>query len=105
MAREREWTLIIEWEKVRMRTKVQSEKGIVTDMLVQLEYNDNGWHDVVRYNYAHGKPHVDKMHKDGRKEKVWLDHKNLNDALAYAETNVRSNWRRLLWECGYREID
>jgi len=105
MAREREWTLIVVWDWARIRTRLQTEKGDITDMMVQLEANDEDWHAVVRYNYAHGKPHMDKYHKDGRKEKIWLDHKNLEEAFAYAENNIRLNWRRLLWECGYREND
>lgn len=85
--------------------RVETEKGAVSDMMVQVEVNDKGWHPAIRYNYAHGKPHLDRNYKDGRKEKIWLEHRNLDEALSYAYENVRSNWRRLLWEVGYHEID
>lgn len=85
--------------------KVETDKGNVTDMLVQLEMNEDGWHPVIRYNFAHGAPHMDRIHKDGRKEKVWLEGRSLDDILTYAEIDVRSHWRRHLRECGYYETE
>lgn len=48
---------------------------------------------------------MDKMCKDGRKEKVWLETKNLGDILSFAEVDVRSNWKKHLKECGYYETE
>jgi hypothetical protein len=105
MGRKREWTEIFVWDRVRLRIRVETERGAVIDMMVQLELNDEGWQPVIRYNFAHGKPHMDRMHKDGRKEKIWLEAKNLGDILSYAEVDVRSNWRKHLKECGYYETE
>jgi hypothetical protein len=105
MGQKTEWMQIVVWEKVQLRLRVELEKGSMTDMMVQLEINDGGWRPAIRYNYAHGKPHLDKMFKDGRKEKIWMEHKTLKEAMTLGYENVKSNWRKLLWECGYHEID
>jgi len=103
MSRRREWAETYVWDKVRVRTIVETEKGKVTDMLVQLEINEDGWQSVVRYNFAHGTPHMDRINKDGRKEKIWLHGRSLDEILTYAGIDVGSNWRKYLKECGYNE--
>jgi hypothetical protein len=43
MSQKSEWMQIVVWEKVQLRMRVELEKGVMTDMMVQLEINDEGW--------------------------------------------------------------
>ncbi|MDI6708913.1 MAG: hypothetical protein QME47_07520 [Candidatus Thermoplasmatota archaeon] len=101
----KEWLEWYVWNKIRMRVIIERERNKITDFVVQLEINDNGWKEAVRYNFAHGKPHRDLIHKDGKKEKVWLGDKELAEILTYAEIDIKTNWKRYLKECGWLEIE
>jgi len=103
MAKTKEWVEIYVWDKVRGRIRMEIEKGKVVDILVQLEVNDEGWRPAIRYNFAHGTPHRDVIKKNGKKEKVWLEGRELDEILTYAEIDIRSNWKKYLKECGYIE--
>ncbi len=103
MVRRKEWTEIYVWDKVRCRIKVETDKGQVVDMMVQLEVKEKKWKPAIRYNFAHGKPHMDIIPKTGKKKKIWLEGRDLNEILTYAEIDMRSNWKRYLKECGYLE--
>ena len=105
MTGKKEWVEVYVWDKVRCRVRVETEKGKVKDMLVQLEVNDVGWKPAIRYNFAHGRPHMDIIPKKGKKRKIWLEGRELEDILTFAEIDLRSNWRRYLKECGYIEND
>ena len=105
MVKRKEWIEIYVWEKVRCRVKIEIEKGEVVDMMVQLEVKETKWKPAIRYNFAHGKPHMDIMPKKGKKKKIWLEGRDLNEILTYAEIDIRSNWKRYLRECGYIETD
>ena len=79
--------------------------GEAFGFVVQLEVDDKGWKPVVRYNYAHGKPHRDLIHRKGKKEKLWLD-MNLKEVLNYGKKDITKNWKKYIKECGYDvEID
>ena len=71
--------------------------------MVQLEVNEGGWKPAVRYNFAHGKPHRDLIPKKGKKQKTWLEGRNLNEILTFAEVDIKSHWKKYLEECGYLE--
>ena len=105
MPKVKEWVEIYVWDKVRCRLKMETDLGEVIDILVQLEVNEDGWKPVIRYNYAHGKPHRDLLMKSGKKRKVWLEGRTLAEIFTYAEVDIRSNWKRYLKECGYLEIE
>lgn len=88
-----------------MRIKIDVDKGRLMDFVVQLEVDENGWKPVVRYNYAHGRPHRDMIHRNGRKEKLWLD-MNLKEVLNYGKKDITKNWKKYIKECDYDvEID
>ena len=53
----KEWFEWYVWDKVRVRIRIEKVKGKIIDILIQLEIFDKKWHEVIRYNYAHGKPH------------------------------------------------
>ena len=101
----KEWFEWYVWDKVRVRIRIEKVKGKIIDILIQLEIFDKKWHEVIRYNYAHGKPHRDIIYKNGKKEKVWLGDKTLDEILTYAELDLKTNWKLYLKECGYIETD
>ena len=101
----KEWLEWYVWNKIRTRIIIEREKGKITDIVVQLEINENGWHPVIRYNFAHGRPHRDIIYRDGKKEKTWLDYRSLEDLLTHAENDLKTNWKRYMKECGYLEIE
>lgn len=68
-------------------------KGRVVHFAVQLECFMNGqWHAVRRYDTAHGFSHCDILHPDGSTEKVPLAFHEYNEALTFAETDLRAQW-------------
>jgi hypothetical protein len=82
-------------DKDRIRAYFTVDKGEVVDFLVQYEtFINEKWHPVVRFDTAHGFPHIDILHFDGRKDKFSLSHLTPNDALTMAQLDVGQNWER-----------
>jgi len=96
----KEWLEWFRWKNVRMRIRIDIDKGKLVDFAAQLEIDEEDWKPVVRYNYAHGKPHRDLMHKDGTKEKLWI-HRGLKEVLDYAKKDIKKNWKKYITDCGY----
>ena len=79
----------------RIRVRFTKERGRITEFVVQYESQvGDEWHPVIRYDTAHGIPHTDVMKPDGTTEKRLLHLPNYNDALSYAEEDVKANWER-----------
>ena len=77
----------------RIRVRFTKDRGRILDFVVQYETQVKGeWQAVIRYDTAHGRPHTDVMRPDGNKEKRLLHFPNFNDAFAYAEEDVKTNW-------------
>ncbi len=79
------------------------EKGKIVFFRVQYETKiDDKWHPVVRYDTAHGFAHRDLLTLSGPVKKTPLFNQDYNDALTFAENDLKSNWqyykRRLLEE-------
>ena len=86
----------------RIRVYVRTEKGIVQNLVIQLEkWNDNKWAAVTRYDCAHGGLHIDMLHRDGSKEKRFLGENNLNQAVNKAIEDLKRNWMTYLRRMGY----
>ena len=69
-------------------------KGDVLSFVVQYEIKLEGtWFPVVRYDTRHGFAHRDILDKKGRKQKTPIFAKDYNEALTFAEYDIRSNWR------------
>ena len=69
-------------------------KGNVLSFVVQYEIKLEGtWFPVVRYDTRHGFAHRDILDKKGRKQKTPIFAKDYNEALTFAEYDIRSNWR------------
>jgi hypothetical protein len=77
----------------RIRVRVSTQKGKVTDVMVQSETRiGEQWHEVVRYDCSHGFLHRDVIHPNKTVEKTPLHIQNLNDALQYAEQDILDRW-------------
>jgi hypothetical protein len=68
-----------------------------TDILgfaVQYETKVEGkWLPVVRYDTRHGFAHRDLLDRKGEKQKTPLFARDFNEALTFAEHDIKSNWR------------
>lgn len=77
----------------RIRHYHFSVKGKVTEFTTQYEAFIKGkWHSIIRYDTSHGFAHLDKMHPDGSTEKVPLFYWDYNEALTFAQHDIKSNW-------------
>lgn len=77
----------------RLRIKIRLDKGKVFDIVVQYEsYIDNKWTPVLRYDCSHGYFHRDVLHPNGSKEKKAIGIKKMEDALLYAEQDLKDRW-------------
>lgn len=80
-------------EQDKLRIKIRTEKGKVTDIVVQYEsYLNNKWTPIVRYDCAHGFFHRDLLFPKGEKEKQTISISALEDALNYAEQDIKDRW-------------
>lgn len=80
-------------------------QGRVLSFAVQLEVFVGGqWRAVLRYDTAHGFVHRDLLHADGTVEKTPVGKQSSDEALSFAEEDLRENWRlyrgRFLNEAG-----
>jgi len=77
----------------RYRHKHVREKGRIVSFSVQLETMvENQWCPVVRYDCAHGFAHRDLLHLDGMVTKTPVFIHDYNDALTFAESDLKENW-------------
>jgi len=77
----------------RLRIRITIEKGSVSDIVVQYETLLTGkWVVIVRYDCSHGFFHRDVLNPNGSKEKKAIGIKDLEDALLYAEQDLKDRW-------------
>ncbi len=82
---------VAEHEKLRLRIKTNA--GKVADVVVQYESFINGkWTPIVRYDCAHGFFHRDILYPKNEKEKQTINISSLEDALNYAEQDIKDRW-------------
>jgi len=68
-------------------------KGRVIDFVVQYEtFINKEWFPVVRYDNSHGFAHRDLLNTKGQKRKTPLFTADKNDALTFAENDIKDNW-------------
>ena len=68
-------------------------KGRIVFFRIQLETLVGGeWMPVVRYDTAHGFVHRDLLDRRGHSIKTPLFNQDLNDALTFAEGDLKTNW-------------
>ena len=81
---------------------VETDKGVAKDFLVQLEVLHQGeWRACIRYNYAHGRPHIDFLYANGRKRKEWLGDLDLGRLIDRAQKDLSVNFDSYLGQMGY----
>lgn len=69
------------------------DRGKIIFFRVQFETKIiNNWHPVVRYDAAHGFAHRDLLDFKGSVKKTPLFNQNYNDALTFAENDLKTNW-------------
>ena len=74
----------------RLRIRITTQKGKVVNVMVQYEAKITGtWHEIVRYDCSHGFFHRDVIYPKGKNEKQPIRIENLNDALQYAEQDLK----------------
>jgi hypothetical protein len=77
----------------RLRIRIRTDKGKVVSIVVQYEAMiRDAWREIVRYDCEHGYFHRDVIYPSGRKEKQPIAIENLNDALQYAEQDLKDRW-------------
>ena len=78
----------------RLREHHIRNRGRIISFAVQYETFRNGkWLPVVRYDSAHGFAHRDLYDVKGRTIKTPLFMRNYNQALTFAELDLKANWR------------
>ena len=77
----------------RLRIRIATERGKVVNIMVQYEAKiKDVWHEIVRYDCEHGYFHRDVLYPGSRKEKQPIAIENLQDALQYAEQDLKDRW-------------
>ena len=80
-------------ENELLRIRIWTDKGKVTDLVVQFESVIRGRrHPIVRYDCSHGFFHRDILYPGGDKEKQSISITSLEDALNYAEQDIKDRW-------------
>ncbi len=69
-------------------------KENVLSFVVQYETKmKEKWLPVVRYDTGHGFAHRDLLNKKGEKTKMPIFIKDYNEALSFAEYDIKTNWK------------
>jgi hypothetical protein len=69
------------------------EKGNIVFFRIQYETKINDiWYPVVRYDTSHGFAHRDLLSLKGPAKKTPLFNQDYNDALTFAESDLKFNW-------------
>lgn len=79
----------------RIRENFSVDKGKVERIVVQYEsYIHDKWIPIIRFDTAHDFFHKDIINPDFTKNKIEITSFNLNDALTFAELDLKNNWQR-----------
>lgn len=78
----------------RYRHRHARFKGSILSFVVQYEIRLEGkWLSVIRYDTEHGFAHRDFFDKRGNKKKTPMFTEDYNEALTFAEYDIKSNWK------------
>jgi len=81
--------------EVIIRVSFLKHRGRILRFTVQLEcFIQSEWHPIVRYDTAHGFAHRDILHPDGTEEKTPLPFSDYNEALTFAQLDIKLNWQK-----------
>ena len=71
-----------------------SIQGEVVSFVIQYETKFEGrWLPVVRFDTEHGFAHRDSFDHQGNRQKMPLFTRDYNEALTFAEFDIKANWR------------
>src|SRR5262245_9436622 len=77
----------------RKRHEHVVDHGRVIQFVVQYEtFVEGEWRPVIRYDMAHGFPHIDRIRTDGTVEKIPLLMSDPGEALTFADQDIDENW-------------
>lgn len=77
----------------RYRHKHIRERGKILYFSVQFETKiADKWYPVVRYDTSHGFAHRDLINRKGQVIKTPIFIHDYNDALTFAESDLKANW-------------
>ena len=77
----------------RLRIRIETTRGGVKYFVIQYEtLIKDEWVAIVRHDLAHGFFHRDVMDPKGQKEKQSINITNLEDALNYAQQDLKDRW-------------
>jgi len=90
--RHKEFKIILTAED-EVRISFVVEKGRVIEFAVQyLAMIKGKWQPVIRFDTAHGRPHMDISHPDGSQETRTFPFHDYSTALTYAISYVQEHW-------------
>ncbi|MBI3952237.1 MAG: hypothetical protein HY314_17445 [Acidobacteria bacterium] len=81
----------------RIRERIHTHPAPDADWTYALQLEclfGDKWHAVIRYDDAHGRPHIDELHPDGRKNKRWLPYKGRHQSISEARSALMNNFER-----------
>jgi hypothetical protein len=78
-----------------VRIRFVRQRGQIVSFVVQLEcLIEQQWYPVIRYDTAHNFAHCDVLYPDGSQDKRPLVVSDFNEALTYAQRDIKANFRR-----------
>jgi hypothetical protein len=79
----------------RKRHEHVVDHGRVIRFVVQYEtFVEGQWRSVIRYDTAHGFPHIDRIQANGTVEKIALLARDLGEALTFADQDIDEHWEQ-----------
>ena len=92
---EKDYLIYLTSERIdRFRHLHSLERGQITRFCVQYEaFIDGEWQAIVRYDTAHGRPHKDLLHPDGRQDKQEYRGYSPEEVLTLGERDIKANWK------------
>lgn len=82
---------------VMTQVRITKERGHILSFMVRLEcLVEAKWRPIVRYDTAHGFAHRDILKPDGTEEKQTIPVTGSNEALTYAQRDIKNRWRYYL---------
>lgn len=81
-------------DDARVRHSHKRIKNCIVKFVIQLEILiKDKWYPVVRYDTIRGFAHKDIIHPSGKVDKIPLPMQNFNEALVFAEEELRAEWK------------
>ena len=93
MLKEARFTAMLTPEDRYRHYHVRFKKDVISFMIQYETKLEGTWLPVVRYDTRHGFAHRDLINKKGKKQKTPIFARDYNEALTFAEYDIKSNWK------------